>query len=261
MEEISQDILDKAHQALFKMLCEVDSIFKKHHVRYCISFGTLLGALRHKGFIPWDDDIDLHVFSEDYEKAVKVLREELNPKRFILHDKVSDPHYWCTFARVKDLNSQVVYIEDEKEDDFKYKGLHVSLLHAPKTKRNNRFFYKLLKELKNSYYYNKQQKSISCFLKYLISATLIPFVKIVFKINELLPGTEIRIFGNMAWSGQFYSDSEILPFTELEFCGRMFPVAKNHKQVLQDAYGATYMTLPPIHKREIHFKEITFKEI
>ena len=65
----------------------IDKVCREHHLRYYLCAGTMLGAVRHRGFIPWDDDFDYVVFEDDYEKASEALRRELPPK-YILHDKV-----------------------------------------------------------------------------------------------------------------------------------------------------------------------------
>lgn len=68
--------LDEVHRELLKILVRFDVFCKEHELRYSLSGGTLLGAVRHKGFIPWDDDIDLNVPRPDWDKLVS-LRDEL----------------------------------------------------------------------------------------------------------------------------------------------------------------------------------------
>lgn len=75
--------LEEYHAVLFDMLKQVDSICHAERLRYFLSGGTLLGAIRHKGFIPWDDDIDLMMPRPDYEIFLKRAEKRL-PKRYIL---------------------------------------------------------------------------------------------------------------------------------------------------------------------------------
>jgi lipopolysaccharide cholinephosphotransferase len=255
---ISKECLQNAHSILFAMLSEIDRIFRQNNVRYCLAFGTLLGAVRHKGFIPWDDDIDIHVFDEDYDLALGCLRDELPANDFILHDAQSDPMYWCTFARVKSLKTEITLLGQDKERDFRYRGLHVALMRAPLTRRMNRLFYKILKELKNSHDYNKHRKDTISRFKLLICLTSIPLVKSLYKFIEFIPGRKIRIFGNNAWTGQFYKNDDVYPFSEVEFEEKLFFAPRNFLRVLEDAYGSGYMQLPPPEKREVHYKEIRF---
>ena len=72
-----------------QLIAIVDKVLGKHGIRYWLDWGTLLGAVRHKGFIPWDDDIDIAIPRSDYEKALKVLKEELTPYSFEVKECLS----------------------------------------------------------------------------------------------------------------------------------------------------------------------------
>ena len=91
MEDFSQynpegSTLRKAQMRMLEMLVEVDTICRKHNIPYWIDFGTLLGAVRHKGFIPWDDDMDISVYEKDYNRLREVLVKEL-PETRVYQDK------------------------------------------------------------------------------------------------------------------------------------------------------------------------------
>ena len=81
-----------------------DRICRKHNLRYWIDGGTLLGAVRHKGFIPWDDDLDVAMPSEDYKKLDQIIQSEL-PDHLFWQTPKTDPTmpYGCT--KIRDLNS------------------------------------------------------------------------------------------------------------------------------------------------------------
>jgi lipopolysaccharide cholinephosphotransferase len=255
---VSNDDLQKAQQMMFEMLCEVDRIFKLHNIRYCIAFGTLLGAVRHKGFIPWDDDIDVHVFNEDYNLALQVLAHELNNEKFVLHSKENDPNYWYTTAKVKSLKTFVERTGIDKETKYRYRGVWVSLLLAQKAKRYNRFIYWLLKVLIHARDYNQHENGISNFIKTLIAGLSVPVVKFVYLIFDFLPGRNVRILGNTGWKGEYFDESDILPFFELEFMGKFFPVPRDYRKILIGSYGNDYMVPPPLDKRPLHFNVIRF---
>lgn len=95
------DRLRKIQLCGLRILCEIDRICKKHNIKYFLAYGTLLGAIRHGGFIPWDDDIDIGMKVEEYNKFLKVCESELNPE-FLL--KRSDSKeallYFISFSKV-----------------------------------------------------------------------------------------------------------------------------------------------------------------
>ncbi len=66
-------ILEEIKKAQLEILVYVDKICKENNIKYTIAYGTLLGAIRHKGFIPWDDDIDIMLVRDEYEKLLEVL--------------------------------------------------------------------------------------------------------------------------------------------------------------------------------------------
>jgi len=84
---MNQSVLKKLNETQIEILDEIDRICKKHHITYFISGGTLLGAVRHKGFIPWDDDIDVALPRKDYDKFGEICKTELSDKYELLSKK------------------------------------------------------------------------------------------------------------------------------------------------------------------------------
>lgn len=98
-----QGKLPVIHAQLVNILCEVDRICKKHDITYFLAGGTLLGAARHQGFIPWDDDLDVMMLRRDYERFIAIAREEL-PDTMFLQTPVDEPgdHYLISKIRLND---------------------------------------------------------------------------------------------------------------------------------------------------------------
>ena len=84
------------------------NVCEKHNLRYFGCYGTALGAIRHKGFIPWDDDVDVAMPREDYEKFLK-LQNEFEGTPYFIQTFKTDPHYIYNFAKLRD--SSTTYIE------------------------------------------------------------------------------------------------------------------------------------------------------
>ena len=82
------------------MLEELDRVCRKYDIKYCITYGTLLGAVRHKGFIPWDDDSDIAMLREEYEKFRKVAHE-MDPSICYFQDHFNDPEYLWQYGKLR----------------------------------------------------------------------------------------------------------------------------------------------------------------
>ena len=91
--------IKQAWLATLDILSKIDSICKKHGIRYFADWGSFLGAVRHGGFIPWDDDLDICMLRDDYDKFRQVADAEL-PENFVIHDYERKENHWLFLARV-----------------------------------------------------------------------------------------------------------------------------------------------------------------
>ena len=97
--------MNKLQERQYEILVELDRICKKNNIEYFLDGGTLLGAVRHKGFIPWDDDLDVAMFRKDYEKFKSIVSSELNEKYFF-QDYDTDDGYGMVFGKLKIKNTK-----------------------------------------------------------------------------------------------------------------------------------------------------------
>lgn len=112
-----QEILDVIHQ-----------VCTEYGLRYSLAYGTLIGAVRHKGFIPWDDDIDLIMPREDYEKLLAIWNEAA-PKGYILQNTRTDPDFTQNFTKIR--KDHTTFLQDESEREKHYhKGIFVDIFPA-----------------------------------------------------------------------------------------------------------------------------------
>ena len=92
--------INELRQIQIGILDHVHRFFEAHGLTYFLSSGTLIGAVRHKGYIPWDDDIDIYMPRKDYEKFLNSYCDKTGRYRALNH--LTEPHYYYTFAKVVD---------------------------------------------------------------------------------------------------------------------------------------------------------------
>lgn len=244
------DVLKRLQAIEFEMALAIRDIFERNNIRYVIEYGSLLGAIRHGGFIPWDDDFDYVVFEDDYEKASEALRREL-PSKYVLHDKESDPNYFYSFSKVRHLNS--LAIEEGFTDDLKYKGISIDLFKG-KVEKNNRYARALFlakSHLKSHWNKLGGKFSVSELNKTIVNAFKALIISI---IHAITPKTDY--FHKSPDTDQYYIPlDKYLPLSRVLFEGESFSAPCDPVFVLTDRYG-DWKKEPT--KIEFHVKEVSF---
>ena len=110
MNEIKLDELKKIQ---LDILVFIDDFCEKNNINYWIDCGTLLGAVRHKGYIPWDDDIDIGMLREDYDKFMKIFNNCCNNSKYKFISYETDKNWPFPFGKVLDITT-VLYEPDKK---------------------------------------------------------------------------------------------------------------------------------------------------
>ena len=253
LDEYKQQQLRKCQLKQLDILREVDRICRKHGIDYWLDGGTLLGAVRHKGFIPWDDDIDIAMTAASLEQFKAVVSGELPPYLFLQTPETDDNKE--PINKVRDLNSFYV----EGGDDFSatyQKGLYIDLfpmvpyptLSRPLTKR-------ITKGISKSYsiLHHKHAYSLRAAAEFFWFGIKYALYQGLWKLLCKVKSTGIyfsNIPVNNGYGTQHRRDS-IFPVREIEFEGFPFPGPNNPDAYLTDLYR-NYMEIPPVEKRKIH---------
>ena len=257
MEDLSKynpegSTLRKAQLRMLEILKAVDAICRKNNIPYFLESGTLLGAVRHGGFIPWDDDVDISVMLSDYPRLRRILQEQL-PASMAFQDATTDPNYPMLIGKVRDTRS---YFEEDYSGKLIYKGVYIDIFPLEKIpcwkwKQFLDYMYgHSVRALHN--YSNKKDK--------FVSALVYPFAKMLVclthLINKCIPTDKISYqYGRKTYVQ--YNLKDIFPLQEIRFEGYSFLAPHNSDALLKTCYG-DYMQIPPKEKRVVHTNKIEF---
>lgn len=246
----------RRHQLrMLEMLKYIDAVCNKHDIKYWLCAGTLIGAVRHGGFIPWDDDVDIEMLREDYEKFVKVMATEPQTD-YVLQTHETDKGYFFPFAKLRDLHS---YVKENNTSDLylKYRGIYVDILIIDPSSSYilnrlgsilfGRLLYRpnaKLGKIRNLYY--AITYPIVC--KFFFSC-----IRWISKYNS--NGRYRIALGTHFFKPRFYCD--LFPLKKLSFENVLLPVPHNYDEYLRKIYGE-YMQLPDINTLPKHFVKIEF---
>ena len=243
---------------LLQMLKDFDKICKEIGVKYWLASGTLLGAMRHGGFIPWDDDIDVEMMKEDYNKLIKFFKET---DKYVIQTHENDHYYFQTFAKFRDKNSEL----EEKtrgQQHYKYKGVFIdifpmNLTYRPASKKLNALIRIFAKPLRSN---RKLPTFIIKLSKFLINSVfkVIPYV-------EKHYATRIDLeFGHDY--GSFFCNNKrdltkdkLYPLQIASFENQNFPIPNNASQYLTTIFG-DWEKLPSLQHIHQHLVNIKYNK-
>lgn len=109
---MKQLTVEDAKQIELEILDYIDTLCKKHNINYIINYGTLIGAVRHEGFIPWDDDIDLSMPREDYQRFINIFQKEKS--KYELLSLETDKNYFNNFIKITDSTTKIIDTRNTK---------------------------------------------------------------------------------------------------------------------------------------------------
>ena len=234
-----------------ELLLFIDNVCKKHEINYWLGFGTLLGAVRHEGFIPWDDDIDLGILREDYNKLIKVLPEEISKYNFFKENcgltllLENNNNYFNDFKSVYD----VVDKNNEQLGMYKLNFLQIAWM-KPFVKID--FF--PMDFIEESEVENIRKSFVSKKYKFhfdLENPNFNFFEELKLRRKEVgFTDNKTKFFSDTFesvhyWRVRIFEYNKTFPLTTIKFEGHEFPCPKDYDSHLTESFGSDYMKIPP----------------
>ena len=260
--------LKQLHDELLVLYKNFSDFCDKHNLKHCLSYGTLLGKVRHNGFIPWDDDMDLTMEQDDYNRLIELVEKE-NPN-FNLRIHANDKRYAPFFIKItsKDVFLDSDFFMDEIHGNEMF--IDIFPINFVSKSKVEEFFKKrklsIIKLLfiakfgyKRFFKFNQKLMVWSVLLTAGLPLVLLslPFPeKWLWKKYKKITETEkdgemIRHYTDFE-DGKFsaIAKSDYLPLKESEYCGIKCFVPNNEEALLKVWYGPNYMTPPKVSQQK-----------
>ncbi len=252
-------LLRRQQQRMLEMMVWLDDVCRRHKIPYWLGSGTLLGAVRHGGFIPWDDDVDIEFRREDYPRLLEVLTQETVGSNYVLQTHDTDPGYFFTYAKLRDRRSR---LQEPTGYDriFTYQGIYLDLFVLEKMPGalhwlSNRTFGIVYKVMKNPEY-NYQQ--------------LIRKTDSIYRMNQRYVFPVLRALSRFSSERQLHyspgipfestrDPEELFPLTTVVFEGHRFSAPHHPEAYLRRMFG-DWQRLPDIEKIQTHTAKIQIDE-
>lgn len=240
---------------LLELFQEFDRVCKKHDIPYVVFCGTALGAVRHQGFIPWDDDLDVSMLRTDYDRFLEVAPAELNEK-YYLQAEYTD-HWPRSFSKLRKNNT--TYLEKfHPKDNQMHQGIYIDIFPCDNAYENSflcklQFYASRVVVAKSLFDRGYETDSLlkKMFMSFCSLLPLKPFYQFA-KGSKIRNSKYVQTF--MACTSKYktgvYRREWFADKTEMDFEGLKVPVSVYYDDVLKTLYG-DYMKLPPEEERKV----------
>ena len=266
-EFYSPEVLRELQLMELDILKDFDALCKKHDLEYFGAFGTLLGAIRHKGIIPWDDDIDIAMPRRDYDKLRAIVEAELSDKYNFMNNEVNS-HYPFITSRLmrKGTEFRTLSMKDCKCE----LGVFLDIFcfeNMPNDPRERNWYLKKcwvlekLSILRNMPFPNLPYTGVKRVLAYVACAIGFVAVKIIPRatlhrltksVSSKYKDCKTNYIGNpfgLTPKNTTYELSDIYPLERVPFEDFEMPIPAKADKILRQKYGESYMTPPEKGKR------------
>lgn len=259
--------LEELKKIQIEILDYVHNFCLKNEIKYWIDCGTLLGAIRHKGYIPWDDDIDVGMLRPDFDKFIRLFNN--NGSKYELHCYENDKDWHLTFAKVYDTNT-ILYQPDEKTgtkicvniDIFVYDNAPDDIRSREKKYRIKELYRKLnsIRGTKKFSTPNNQKFNVLRYPLYYILKVFPKdfFLKKSIKVQKKYDNIETMCIGNYSARDKMICNKHVFDsFIDVDFENKKYKAPVGYDEYLKAYYG-DYMKLPPVEKRVSHHMFVAY---
>lgn len=264
MESLSLDLL---HSVQLDLLVKFDKICEENQLSYFLDSGSALGAIRHHGFIPWDDDVDVGMPRNDYDKLVELGKKGF-PGNLFLQTYETDPQYPMPFAKIR-LGGTFFPEKGDVFKKLKYQGIYIDVFpfdrvpdNLQKAKRRvhcSRFWFFISVFSQREYPGKKPlQWVLSFLLHHLSPRSILGLHKYYDRFCTKYNGVDTGVMTCFSWrisqrGTYFFKESELLPTKRILFEGKEVSIMSDPHSYLTTMFG-DYDRLPPVEERKTHLE-------
>lgn len=267
--KLDQEKFDHVKEIQLEILLEFDRICKENEIHYNIYYGTMLGAIRHQAFIPWDDDIDLAMTRENYDKFLNIYEGKL-AKDYFVQDFETDPDYPRQFIRIRKNGTK--YLQRYYKSFDIHHGIFIDVFpydHVYLNQKKEKYRYKYLKILNRiniikHFGVKSNASSIKKSIQKMIDR-VIPTLRLKKHIRKVMTKRNQENLDYMTdmtltadpklLKNYLIKEEDFLDSVMVEFENHQFPVPRKYDKYLTQMYG-DYMKYPPKEERVPHHEVI-----
>ena len=253
----SEELLEQEKKALLDMLTDITGFFDENDIRYSLSFGTALGAVRHGGYIPWDDDIDIDMHISQLKKLNKIWKQKYKGSLYFLQNKDTDPYIPNYFTKIR--KNGTTSVERKNMHIPIHWGISIDIFPYY-NKPDSRFIFKIMKASFNrfkewsKYAFDNYDSASSLKIKAYNFMSKATFNTVCF-ISAVFGNKSVAFYPSGNPDDRIFNMDILEPQSEITFEGVRFSCPNRINDYLQLQFG-DYMKLPPEEQRHGHVNSV-----